>query len=75
MSDSGWEGFGSAPGACGQYRLEDPHPHPHLFRDPHHIATPVGDTPLETRRERPISSSRGVNRPVGPRPRRWGWGS
>ncbi|CAK0906396.1 unnamed protein product, partial [Prorocentrum cordatum] len=31
--------------------------------------------PLETRRERPVSPSRGVNLPVGPRPRRWGLGS
>eukprot|EP00959_Pyramimonas_sp_CCMP1952_P304872 6380804-Pyramimonas_sp.AAC.1 len=39
------------------------------------MTPPVGDTSLETRRERPISPSWGVNRPVGPRPRRWGWGS
>eukprot|EP00959_Pyramimonas_sp_CCMP1952_P391110 8196169-Pyramimonas_sp.AAC.1 len=31
--------------------------------------------PFETRRTQPVSPSRGVNRSVGPGPRRWGYGS
>eukprot|EP00959_Pyramimonas_sp_CCMP1952_P357062 7476504-Pyramimonas_sp.AAC.1 len=43
-----------------QYRLTDPDPHPRPHLEPHCLTTSVGAMPFETRREQPISPSRGV---------------